>query len=169
MRHKISLAALLLTGIAALALGALTATGQGAPTTHADLTIRHAAVGCHLWAVNGGSYQATQRLTLREGQSFTVENRDNCSHALVQSNGPSLAMVRNLSSAEGAAIEPFQPGVRVTLVKAGTYRFTTVENEAFKYGWQDELYGGISRAQSRGPDRVLQLVVRVWPDRNHPE
>ena len=168
MRHKISLAALLVTGIAALALGTLTATMRGAPTTHADLTIRHASVGCHMWAVNGGRYQATQRLVLREGQSFTVENRDNCGHELVQTAGPSMAM-QNLSGAEGTAIAPFRPGVRVTLLQPGAYAFKTVESEAFKYGWQDELYGGFSRAQSHGPDRVLQLIVRVWPDRNHPE
>ena len=168
MRHRIFMATLLLSGVAALALGAVTGSVQGAPTTDTTLTIRHAAVGCHLWSANGGAYLATQRLTLREGQSFTVENRDNCAHELVQTAGPSLAMARSLSGADGSVLEPFKPGVRVTLTNAGSYRFKTVENEAFKYGVTDDLYDRYARMQSRGQDRVLQLVVRVWPDRNHP-
>lgn len=167
MRHRLFMATLLVSGIAALVLGGLAASVRGAPSTEAALTIRHASVGCHLWSVNGGAYLAVQHLTLREGQSFTVENRDNCFHALVQTAGPLVGM-RSLDGAAGTVLEPFQAGVRVTPAAVGTYRFSTVENESFKYGWQDELYGGFSRAQSRGPDRVLQLVVRVWPDRHHP-
>jgi hypothetical protein len=157
---------LLSIGVAALVLGTLTAATQGASSAGPVLTIRHSFVGCHVWAYGGG-VSTTQVLVLHEGQSFTVENRDNCSHELVQTGGPAVAAMTNLSGAEGTMIEALRPGVRVTLSKAGVYRFATVESDALRYGYRDDLYGGFSKMSSRGPDNRLELVVRVWPDRNH--
>jgi hypothetical protein len=117
--------------------------------------------------VNGGGYATTHRLVLRQGESFTVQNRDNCTHELVQTSGPAAAF-ENLSGTTGTTLQAFTPGVRVTLPTAGDYWFSTVENDAYTYGSSDDLYGGFSRLQSSGPDNVLHLVVHVSPDRHHP-
>ena len=161
-----TLISFLLVGIAALVAGVLATSTGATPRGGTLLTIRHAAVGCHTWTLNGSTATA-HLLILRQGQSFTVENRDNCSHTLTQTSGPTLARAANLSGETGTEVVAFARGVEVTPTEPGVYTFTTAENEAHTYGWQSELYGRITRMQSTGTDNVLKLTVRVWPHTSH--
>ncbi len=163
------------TALAGLALGVLTAAvvssaSSGAATSDATaLSIRHAAVGCHVWS-SGGEGVTTKTLILHQGQSFTVQNRDNCGHELTQANGPER--VRFLNPVTGATVsgvlDSLRPGVRVNPDKTGTYVFTTRERDDLAYGADADSWFGFAKLGSSGPDNTLTLVVRVISDRNHP-
>jgi hypothetical protein len=167
MRARTALAGL---GLGVLMAAVVSSASSGAATPDATtLSIRHAAVGCHVWS-SGGAGVTTKTLILRQGQSFTVHNRDNCGHELTQVNGPE--QVRFLNPVTGASVSgvlhSLRPGVRVNLDKAGTYVFTTRERDDLAYGADTDAWFGFAKLGSSGPDNTLTLVVRVIPDHNHP-
>src|SRR5712692_10339246 len=57
---------------------------------HASLLIRHQMRGCHTWSVNGGSFKASQAITLRRDGRLAVTNNDVMPHKLVQTSGPTI-------------------------------------------------------------------------------
>lgn len=147
--------------IAVLVAGAVVVAGASTSTkTQADLSIRHAMVGCHDWSLNGGPFRASQTLVLREGHSFTVTNRDNCAHSLVQVAGPEKAL------AGEKVVEPLGASVRVPLLTPGTYTFTTAEHGDLAYGTTEPQQSfGFGKLTSTGLDNVLTLKVHVVADR----
>ena len=102
---------LILTTAAAVALG-LAATAGSAASAPATLTIRHQAVGCHSWSLNGGAYRVEQTVRLREGQSLRVVNGDGHVHRLVKLSGGSLGY------RHGAGAPAAQPHIRVDAAAA---------------------------------------------------
>jgi hypothetical protein len=153
---------LLLGGVLALLGGVLTASsGASEEATDALLTIRHANVGCHVWKAEGSRYATDQLIVLHTGDAFRVENRDTCGHTLVQTGGPAVASTENLGGEVGTMIEPFTPGVSVTIPKSGVYTFQTVEDDAFLYGWRDDATNRMARVASSGTDNTLGLTVVV--------
>lgn len=144
---------------AALVLVGVTAASATPAISQGDVTIRHVTAGCHDWSVNGGAFRTAQVLVLREGQSFTVTNRDNCGHALVQVSGPSEAL------AGATPVEALGAPVRVPLHLPGVYTFTTQERSDLTYGSGSSEHFGFGRLASRGPDNTLVLTVRVLPSR----
>ena len=145
--------------VAAAVVGVVMAAGSRT-SAHADLTIRHASVGCHVWALGGGAGRTAQTLVLRVGQSFTVTNRDNCGHSLVQTSGPSNAL------AGAKTIESLGAPLRVALYVPGVYSFTTSEHEDYAYGATEAQQNfGFAKLTSGGMDNTLTLRVRVLPDR----
>jgi hypothetical protein len=164
------LTALVGAALALLAVGVVSAASSHTSTADATkLVIRHAAVGCHDWSLGGGSFGTSHYLLLRQGQSFTVENRDNCGHELVQTSGPLHASMLNAATGTAASgvLKSLQPGVRVVLDKVGTYVFTTAERDDLEYGADTDMRFGFAKLASSGPDNTLTLVVRVIPDHNH--
>jgi hypothetical protein len=157
---------LLVSGMAALVLGTVTAATTRASSMEPLITIRHAVIGCHFLAYGDNGVTDTVYLVRRTGQSFVVENRDNCNHELVQTAGPRDITAVNVSGAEGTTLQSLRPGVRVTLSTPGLYRFTTVENDATINGASPDFYGSFATLPSSGPDRTLQIIVHVLPDRN---
>ena len=161
-----------LSGIALafLITGVVSSASHATPTTDgARLVIHHAAIGCHTWTLGGGDPGAAHTLVLRQGQSFTVENRDNCGHQLVQVSGPERApMTAEFTRAPATGLLPsLRPGVRVVLDKVGTYTFTTTERDDLAYGADTDTRFGFAKLSSSGPDTTLSLVVRVTPNRTH--
>jgi hypothetical protein len=150
--------------------GVVAASSQAPGVDPAKLVIRHVPVGCHVWSLGGNAPQAAHTLVLRQGQSFTVENRDNCAHWLVQLNGPVKApMVDAATNAPSTGVlMSLRPGIRVTLDRVGTYVFSTREDHALPYGVETDNRFGFAKLQSTGPGNTLTLTVRVIPDRNHP-
>jgi hypothetical protein len=145
------------------------ASSQSSSVDPTKLVIRHVPVGCHVWSLGVESPQATHYLVLRQGQSFTVENRDNSGHKLVQLSGPTTAPMVNAATdvASSGLMMSLQPGVRVALDKVGTYVFSTSEDHALAYGAESDNRFGFAKLGSVGPDNTLTLTVRVIPDRNH--
>ena len=164
-----------LTTLAGIALVVLTvgivssASSVAATSDTTSLLIRHAAVGCHVWATGGGSV-TTKTLVLRQGQSFTVQNRDNCGHELVQENGPEQArfLIAATGQSTSGVLYSLGRGVRVDLDKVGTYKFTTTERDHLAYGAETDTWFGFAKLGSSGLDNTLTLIVRVIPDRNRP-
>lgn len=146
--------------VAAAVVGVVMAAGVSRTSAETGLTIRHATVGCHELGVRGGSFGTAQSLVLRQGHSFTVTNRDNTGHVLVQTGGPSEVL------AGSTTLEPLGTPVRVALHVPGLYTFMTQENEGSMYGTTDaEQHFGFGKLASTGVDNVLTLNVRVVPDR----
>jgi hypothetical protein len=146
------------TAAATAVSGEMTATTRSATS----LTIRHSFRGCHAWAVPGeASLKVHHRLVLRVNQSFSVENRDNCGHRLVQTAGP----VEVLS--DSVVLMSLRPGATIMLEEPGLYEFKTVEDDALAYGVETDQYTGFARMASTGADNVLTLSVLVLADRNH--
>lgn len=164
MRRVIA-SVLLLGGVAAVLAGALTAS-SAETATDALLTIRHANVGCHVWTAHGSTYAAKELIALAPGQTFRVENRDTCSHKLVQTSGPAVAQTENLAGGSGTSVESFTPGVQVTMPQSGTYTFSTVEDDTFMYGWQNDMSDRQARITSSGADNTLELTVIVPASRS---
>jgi plastocyanin len=133
--------AFLLFAAAAVALG------LAAPaSTHSSRTliIRHQTSGCHTWGLAGGTYNASQSLTLTRGQHLTIGNNDVMPHRLVQLSGPAL----RLGSA--ANLNTMGKTVEIRFTKAGVYRFTTKPGEDYTSG-----------IKTTGEDNVLRLRVTV--------
>jgi hypothetical protein len=145
------------------------ASSQESGVDPAKLVIRHAPVGCHVWSLGGNSPQVAHILVLRQGESFTVENRDNCAHRLVQMNGPMKASMVDAAtnSPSTGVLMSLRPGVRVTLDEVGTYVFSTSEDDALAYGVETDNRFGFAKLESIGPDNTLSLTVRVIADHNH--
>ena len=165
---------LILTTATVAAL-ALAATAGSVVSPAATLTIRHQAVGCHSWSLNGGAYRVEQTVRLRLGQSLRVVNRDSHAHTLVKLSGGSLAYApepqfRRRSPASPAMPLPPEPsgpvaapsgvgvmgysgaGVTVTFHDVGNYLLTTKAGAAFAGG----------NLTSTGPDNTLIARVLVF-------
>src|SRR6266480_1040307 len=79
----------------ATALAALVVAGTAAAASppHASILIRHQVRGCHTWSLNGGTFKASQTVTLRRGTLLSVTNNDVMPHTLVLLTGPKLRIV----------------------------------------------------------------------------
>lgn len=155
------------TAVALLTAGLVASASSGAPTTDTTaLLIRHATVGCHVWT-SGGTTATTKTLVLREGQSFTVYNRDNCGHELVEVSGPAHGLFMNAetNTPTSGTLTPLGTGVRFTLDTVGRYVFKTAERDDLAYGVDTDRYDGFARLQSTGTDNTLTLIVKVVPNR----
>jgi plastocyanin len=129
--------------VLAAALGLAGAASAASAPGHASLQIRHQLHGCHSWSVNGGTFKASQSITLRRGGSLTVTNDDVMPHTLVLTSGPALRIAHPALKRMGASLE-------VTLTKPGVYRFTTKPGEDYMSG-----------VKTIGEDNVLRLTVVV--------
>jgi plastocyanin len=112
---------------------------------HASVVIRHQVRGCHSWSVNGGTFKASQSITLQRGGSFVVTNSDVMPHKLVLTSGPTVRLVRPMLGHMGMS-------TKVTLTRPGVYRFTTKPGED---------YPGMTNLKTIGEDNVLKLTVVV--------
>ena len=130
-----------ITAAALLAAG----TAAAAPTQSASLVIRHQVRGCHSWAINGGTFKASQTLTLARGGQLTIRNNDVMPHKLVKLSGPALTFGPAGMSHMGA-------GLKLKFTHAGVYRFTTKPGED---------YPMMAPPKTVGDDNVLRLTVRV--------
>jgi hypothetical protein len=128
------------------AVAAILVSGAASATNapgHASILIRHQVQGCHSWSVDGGAFKARQSITLRRGAVLSVLNADVMPHTLVLTSGPSLH-IANARMGKMAAT------VKVTLLRPGTYRFTTKAGEDYMSG-----------VTTTGADNVLRLTVVV--------
>jgi hypothetical protein len=128
------------------AVAAILVSGAASATSapgHASILIRHQVQGCHAWSVDGGVFKARQSITLRRGGVLSVLNGDVMPHTLVLTSGPSLHIAN-------ARMGKMAASLKVTLVHAGTYRFTTKAGEDYMSG-----------VTTTGPDNVLRLTVVV--------
>jgi hypothetical protein len=157
---------LLLTFMTGLVVIAATATGSSSyfgALGRADVTIRHATFGCHLLSLNGGTPALGQDIVIRAGHSFTIQNRDNCRHTLIQTSGSKAMLMQNpvTGAKSDGSLAKYGSSVRVNLFKPGTYEFTTVEGahngEAL---WP---VASFYRQETRGADNQLALNVTVLP------
>ena len=166
MKTRTTLAGLALVLLTA---GVVSSASSGAAAPDPTAIIRHAAVGCHVWATGGGSV-TTKTLILHQGQSLTVLNRDNCGHELTQASGPERVRFLNAATGKPASgvLQSLQPGVRVALEKVGSYVFTSTERDDLSFGAEADHWFGFAKLGSSGPDNTLTLIVRVIPDRSHP-
>jgi hypothetical protein len=156
----------ILVGLALIASAATGLAASKAPSAssapaavRADVLIRHAYFGCHVWSVNGNREVAAQKLSIRAGGLVTVTNHDGCLHTLVQLAGPTDAWIGSAATGErtDGVLVPYGPPVAVKLVHPGTYVFGTVAGEH-----------GLTIAEKAGdaasaPDYDLTLTVRVLP------
>ena len=123
-----------------LAAGAI---GHG-PSTK-TLTIRHQMRGCHTWAIAGGRFAATQRVTLEEGSTLRVIDNDVMPHRLFQTSGRHVSIVRAQMSRIGAR-------AIVRFADRGVYRFSTKPGED---------YPRFQHMKTVGEDFTLRLIVTV--------
>ena len=102
----------------ATALAALVVAGTAAAASppHASILIRHQVRGCHTWSVNGGTFKASQTVTLRRGTLLSVTNNDVMPHTLVLVSGPTLRIATARLAHMGAA-------TKLTFTRPGIYRF----------------------------------------------
>jgi plastocyanin len=132
--------ALLTAGVATAF--ALAASAIAAPPS-VQVTIRHQVRGCHAWAVDGGRYLPTQRLTTNPGAIFTFVDNDVMPHHLVQRAGP---------KGTSHAANMNRPGASASLqvFAKGRYVFRTRAGEDYMSGMK-----------TIGADNALLLVVTV--------
>ena len=132
----------------AAAIAAVVAAGAASAAStpgHASLLIRHQMLGCHTWSVNGGSFKASQVVTLRRGGWLAVTNNDVMPHKLVQTSGPAIRFAPANLAHMGAV-------VAVTFLRPGVYHFTTKPGED---------YPAVAGIKTIGEDNVLRLTVTV--------
>jgi plastocyanin len=135
------LSLLLPLAIAAILVGG--ATSSVSAPGHASILIRHQVQGCHAWSVDGGDFEARQSITLRRGAVLSVLNADVMPHTLILTSGPSLHI-------SNATMGTMASSLKLTLVHAGTYHFTTRPGK-------DYMAGVITSAKAN----VLSLTVVV--------
>jgi len=125
---------------ASLVLAAPASTHMGGPV----LIIRHQTRGCHTWGLAGGTYKASQSMTLTKGEHLMIGNNDVMPHRIVQLAGPALKL--------GSAANLNAAGKTIDLVfkKSGVYRFTTKPGEDYTKG-----------IKTIGEDNVLKLKITV--------
>ena len=111
----------------------------------ATLTIRHQMKGCHSWAFAGGTWSATQSVTLARGAKLTVVDNDVMPHKFVQLSGPQAKLTTPVMKHMGAQAS-------VIFGKAGSYVFSTKAGED---------YASMSGMKTIGEDNVLRLIVTV--------
>jgi plastocyanin len=154
-RATVLLTAVLLGSIAA----GVTYASSASPTASATVLIRHQVQHCHAWSVNGGLFKEAQRLTLRRGATITFTNDDVMSHRLIELAGPRVVMRNGDTMPMGAGMHgSAAPGVmshmgaatKITLAKAGVYRFSTRAGEDYMAGFE-----------TTGEDNVLTMTVTV--------
>ena len=87
------------TGLAASVV--LVGAAVAAPKS-ATLTIRHQMKGCHSWAFAGGTWSATQSVTLARGAKLTVVDNDVMPHKFVQLSGPQAKLTTPVMKHMGA-------------------------------------------------------------------
>jgi len=136
MRFPVVLLALI-----AAAIAVAVPAGAKAPT---QVKIQHATHGCHTWSVANNTSAASQKIRVHAGTAFTVTNNDVMPHTLVQLAGPRVALHLPRMGHMGATTQ-------LTLLKPGTYRFTTKAGED---------YPGV-HVTTIGEDNVLRLTVVV--------
>ena len=131
----------------ATALAALVVAGTAAAASppHASILIRHQMRGCHTWSVNGGTFKASQTVTLRRGTLLSVTNNDVMPHTLVLVSGPTLRIAPARLAHMGAA-------TKLTFTRPGIYRFMTKAGED---------YPAMAGMKTIGEDNVLRLTVTV--------
>lgn len=136
------LTALFATAVIAgtLAAGAI-AHGPSSKT----LTIRHQMRGCHSWAIAGGRFAPTQRVTLEEGSTLRLVNNDVMPHRFAQTRGAHLQIVHAKMSRIGAIAS-------VRFNDSGVYKFTTKPGED---------YPRFQHMKTVGEDYTLHLIVTV--------
>jgi plastocyanin len=112
------------------------------------ITIRHATVGCHTWAIANGGFHPAQTTHVHAGASFMIMNNDVMPHTLVQLAGPHVTLAGHM-----VAMRMGHMGATttLTLTKPGTYRFVTKAGED---------YPGVS-VKTIGADNILRLMVVV--------
>jgi hypothetical protein len=138
-RQNIWIAAVGLATSAVLAGSAV-----AAPST-ATLTIRHQVKGCHTWAFSGGTWRATQAITLARGAKLTVIDNDIMPHTFVQASGPQVKLFT-------PAMRHMSARATVSFAKTGKYVFRTKAGED---------YPNMHGMETIGEDNVLRLVVTV--------
>jgi plastocyanin len=109
------------------------------------MTIRHQMRGCHSWAVAGGRFAPTQRMTLEEGSTLRVVNNDVMPHRFAQTRGAHLQIVHARMSHMGAT-------ATVRFNERGVYKFTTKPGED---------YPAFQHMKTIGDDYTLRLTVTV--------
>jgi plastocyanin len=139
-----------LSVITALAVGYVSsgtaATRSAVKSPSITVLIRHQMHGCHSWSVNSGPFRAAQSVRVDRGVTITFVDNDIMSHKLIKTSGPALQVIGNRSMARMGA------SVKVLLMKAGTYRFTTKAGEDYK---------AMAGMKTIGEDNVLHLTVTV--------
>jgi len=144
MRFPLILLALVATAVAIAAPA-----GAKAPI---QITIQHETHGCHAWSVGNGKASPAQTLRVHAGTAFTITNNDVMPHTLVQLAGPKVALhVSQTGSMGSMRMGHMGATTQLTLLKPGTYRFTTKPGED---------YPGIT-VKTTGADNVLHLMVVV--------
>jgi len=154
---KLSLTAFLAVAATAVLAGSASAS----PARSASLQIQHERVGCHSWALNGGTPGVAQKLTLARGGTVSILNNDLMPHRLVQLSGKKISFV-NLKGAMGAMgmhiatvagnMTYMGAGTKLVFPSAGTYTFTTKAGED---------YPAAGNVKTVGEDHVLKLTVVV--------
>lgn len=133
---------LALLAVAAAAIAVAAPAGANAPV---QIRIQHQIHGCHAWSVANGAYYPAQTVRVHAGTSFVITDNDVMSHTLVQLAGPRVVLHAPRMGHMGAKTE-------LTLLKPGTYRFTTKPGED---------YPGMAGMKTIGEDNVLRLMVVV--------
>ena len=129
----------------AVIAGALVAGAVAHGPSSKTLTIRHQMRGCHTWAVAGGRFAPTQRVTLEEGSTLRVVNNDVMPHRFVQTRGTHLQIVHAKMGRIGAI-------ATVRFNDSGVYKFTTKPGED---------YPRFQHMKTVGEDYTLRLIVTV--------
>jgi hypothetical protein len=130
--------------LAFTAVAVAVALPAGAARAPVQIRIQHELHGCHSWSVANGKFAAAQKIHARVGTAFMVMNNDVMPHTLVQLAGPRVALSHPMMGHMSAM-------TTLTLVKPGTYKFTTKAGED---------YPGI-HVKTIGEDNVLRLTVVV--------
>ena len=129
---------------------AVSAPAAAQPTAAAVPTlamqIRHQMKGCHAWSFNGGPYRATQAIQIPVGATLKVVDDDIMPHTLIQTSGPSAAII-------GAAMAKMNASSAITFAKPGVYDFVTKAGEDYP-----SMGTGMATI---GEDNVLKLKVVV--------
>ena len=147
-----SLVILAAVAVAAAAPAAVASPGQ------ATLLIRHQYAHCHAWSLNGGPYEAHQRLALRRGATLTVIDDDVMPHRLVElagagvimRNGTTMPMMGGFVSRTPGMMSHMGAWTTVAFSTTGVYRFRTRAGEDYLPG-----------IETGGADNVLTLRVTV--------
>ena len=152
MRRITVLLAATLAGAAAA--GVATA---GPSAGNATVLIRHAVAHCHVWSVNGGTFGAAQRLSVKRGATITFTNNDVMPHRLIELAGVRVTMHNGTmmgskmhATAVSGLMNHMGTTTKLTFAKAGIYRFGTHAGEDYTAG-----------IKTTGEDNVLTLTVTV--------
>jgi plastocyanin len=138
-----ALATLAIAGCGGGSAAATHTTTPAAPAAPVKVTIHHETKGCHAWAVDGQTPQASATVSLAVGGTLLVTDDDVIPHTLMQTGGPSAQLIDPAMRHMGSA-------ATVTFAKAGVYTFTTKAGEDYMSG-----------VNTTGPDNTLKMTVKV--------